>query len=104
MAKLISRILDSNVCSESSSTLSAIRRDSCSADWMITTGLLHFGQKVSLPLRKSGVPHSGQVSDSIVAPDLRSSAIFLTSIPTVLNHAVQSAEERVKILPEDELE
>ena len=86
IAKFTSRILARRVCSESSRMLSATRRVSCSAERMMTTGRLHFGQKVSLPLRKSGVPHCGQVSDSIAAPDLRSSAILLTSIPTVADH------------------
>ncbi len=86
MAKLTSWIFPKSVCSELSKMLPTSRRDSSSAVLMITTGLLHLGQKTSFPLLKSGVPHSGHVSWSMVAPDLRSSAILLTSILNFPDH------------------
>src|SRR5713101_7255418 len=59
-----------------------------------TTGLLHFAQNTSPFTRKSGDPQTGQVSESMVAPDLRRSAIRLTSslnCPRVLSDTLCAA-------------
>ncbi len=57
MAELISLIFASKVCSVLSRICTVRSLFSSSADSMITTGRLHFGQNVSFPFLNSGVPH-----------------------------------------------
>jgi len=85
-------ILASRVCSVLSRIWSVTSLFSSSAFLTITTVRLHFAQNVSVPLLKSGVPHSGHVSCSIVAPDLRSSDIRFTSVPTALTYSAMVFE------------
>ena len=85
-AVLVCWILVSRVCSALSRIWSVTSLFSSSMFLIITTGLLHFAQNVSLPFLNRGVPHCGHVSWSIVAPDLRSSDIRFTSVPTTFTY------------------